>query len=508
MKLAIKKGWQQPKPKDDEIIAFLKPNTWDDHGFRTTFRLELVLPERVVEIGNVSIAFEGMPKGKKVTSIPDCDKLPEDFFSLGFGEEYYWNLKRLGDPIRECVLVGLRDLAYDIERFNALLLESDRDLEDTVIQKSLLRHNRREIVGRQLHRIAHGGVRFLGFELTVPVDFENLNDLTFNVQPESCPPSNVHAIIGSNGVGKTYLISEIVESVIDDYADVEIHSEDDKLEFLNVVLVAFSPFDWNTPFDETDDSRFGESDFKFVGLARPLAAEVEDDQDNKYSTENKSSVELREEFERYVEECKQGDKLSWLRAALTTLESDPVLSSNSAYLHASQAEKIDPVKLADEFSELSSGHKIVLLTIAALVAEVHEGTLVLVDEPENHLHPPLLSSFIRALSELLHDRNGLAVVGTHSPVVLQEIPRNCVWKIHRSGDLSTAERPLIETFGENVGVLTREVFGLQVKESGFYKMLSDAAGTCDTYEQVLEKFGGALGGEAKALVRALLANKE
>ena len=60
MKIAIKQGWQQPKPIEDETIAFLKPNTWDDHGFKTTFRLELILPERVVEIGNVSIAFEGM----------------------------------------------------------------------------------------------------------------------------------------------------------------------------------------------------------------------------------------------------------------------------------------------------------------------------------------------------------------------------------------------------------------------------------------------------------------
>ena len=128
MKIAIKKGWQQPKPIEDEIIAFLKPNTWDDHGFKTTFRLELILPERVVEIGNVSIAFEGMPKGKKVASIPNCDMLPEEFFSLGFGEKYYWNLKRLGDKIRESVLLGLRDLAYDIERFEGLLLESDKEL--------------------------------------------------------------------------------------------------------------------------------------------------------------------------------------------------------------------------------------------------------------------------------------------------------------------------------------------------------------------------------------------
>ena len=53
------------------------------------------------------------------------------------------------------------------------------------------------------------------------------------------------------------------------------------------------------------------------------------------------------------------------------------------------------------FNGLSSGHKIVLLTITKLVEMVSEKTLVILDEPELHLHPPLLSSFIRSLSHLL-----------------------------------------------------------------------------------------------------------
>ena len=109
------------------------------------------------------------------------------------------------------------------------------------------------------------------------------------------------------------------------------------------------------------------------------------------------------------------------------------------------------------FGNLSSGHKIVLLTITRLVETVEERTLVLLDEPEAHLHPPLLSAFVRALSDLLVNRNGVAIIATHSPVVLQEVPASCAWKIRRTGQAFPAERPDIETFGENVGVLTREV---------------------------------------------------
>ena len=78
---------------------------------------------------------------------------------------------------------------------------------------------------------------------------------------------------------------------------------------------------------------------------------------------------------------------------------------------------------------MSSGHKIILLTVVNLVNFVEEKTLVIMDEPEEHLHPPLVSAFIRALSELMSYRNGVAIIATHSPVIVQEVPRRCVWKI-------------------------------------------------------------------------------
>lgn len=505
MKFRVVKPWKKLTTDSDEILAVLITDKWDDHGFKTTFELEIMLPDGLTKkIGYVSIAYEGMKEGSTSSKIDrEFDELPPNYFSLGFKDTYYANLKQLGSEVLEEVLSGLRDLALDISRFDELVKDSSKN---PVIEESLLRHNKADNVRTQLHRIALGGPRFHGFTLNVPVGFENRSELTFSVQPGKCPSKNVHALIGTNGVGKTHQISEIINSVIGDGTPAEIDSEENELECLNVVLVAFSPFDWKASFAGADDLFTEKSRFSFIGLAKFKNAEA--GKNSEISIENKSHEELKEEFADYVEMCKQRGKLDWLRSALSKLESDPLLASNEAYLQAAQAVKIHSDRLAEEFSNLSSGHKIVLLTVAALAAEVDEGTLVLVDEPENHLHPPLLSSFIRALSELLYDRNGLAIVGTHSPVVLQEIPRDCVWKLYRSGDVATAERPRIETFGENVGVLTREVFGLQVRESGFYRMLTEAVAKAKSYEEVVEMFEGQLGGEAKALVRVLLASKE
>ena len=129
----------------------------------------------------------------------------------------------------------------------------------------------------------------------------------------------------------------------------------------------------------------------------------------------------------------------------------------------------------NRFERMSSGHAIVLLTMTRLVETVDEKTLVLMDEPESHLHPPLLSAFTRALSDLLNNRNGVAIIATHSPVVVQEVPRSCVWTMERSRAEGATNRPELETFGENVGVLTREIFGLEVTRSGFHHLLKLAA---------------------------------
>jgi predicted ATP-dependent endonuclease of OLD family len=128
-----------------------------------------------------------------------------------------------------------------------------------------------------------------------------------------------------------------------------------------------------------------------------------------------------------------------------------------------------------------------LLTVARLVETVSDRSLVLIDEPETHLHPPLLGSFIRAVSELLISQNGVAVIAPHSPVVLQEVPARCVSLISRSGQRIRVRRPTSETFAENVGTLTRKVFGLEVAQSGFYRMLKDAAEERD-FKDVIADF--------------------
>jgi predicted ATP-binding protein involved in virulence len=143
-----------------------------------------------------------------------------------------------------------------------------------------------------------------------------------------------------------------------------------------------------------------------------------------------------------------------------------------------------------------------------LVESVGEKTLVLIDEPESHLHPPLLSAFTRALSQLLSSENAVAIVATHSPVLLQEIPRQCAWILSRSRLISDVDRPSIETFGENIGVLTREVFKFEVSKSGFHALLAESVARGGGFAEIMDQYGRELGMEGQAILMSMIRSRD
>jgi predicted ATPase len=445
-----------------------------------------------------------MKEGQRRPEIPpEFDELDHRFFSLGQEDTYYGNLTSIGPEVRDLVLRGLKDIALDLELFG-------RALGEDVTGVSLLRSVGKSTVTGQFHRLSLGGARLSEFRFTYSAPENERSkalELGFVVKPESTPPTNIHVLIGRNGVGKTHLLNLMSRALADDNADAaavgkfESTAEAAGPEFFaNVVSFAFSAFDPFEPFPSRENvaSRL---QYTYIGLKRRGGS----DADGNAIGATKDYRDLADEFSLSVRQCRNGVRAQRWRTALQNLESDPIFATVEVASLASVDDDQVRRRAIEAFLPLSSGHKIVLLTITRLVESVEERTLVLLDEPEAHLHPPLLSAFIRSLSDLLTDRNGVAIVATHSPVVLQEVPRKCVWKLRRSGREIVIERPEMETFGENVGVLTGEVFGLEVTNSGFHKLLQDAASRTGYFEEASGMFQDQLGAEAKAILRSILA---
>lgn len=496
-------------PSSAQSQAYLITDEWDDWFTFSTLYSLIVFDEEGVrhDIGGVKIGQFQMHKEQRRPELPDTfDKLNEHFFSLGQDDSYYEDLSKLGDELRNQILASLRDVAADPELF-------ERAIEEEVTKTSLLRSVTPTSVRGQFRRLAHGGARLSRYEFSYKApkrvgSGQQSVVLSIKVEPESHPPTNIQVLIGRNGVGKTYLLDLMSRALVDggdSHKQVGVFISMDKDSeaplFANLVSVTFSAFDPFEPLPEQRDRTAGIK-YSYVGLKRSSDT-------GKGAGTPKSPDMLAREFVKSVRNCVKGPRGVRWRRALKVLEADPIFKEAEAAALANDGGDEEFEKSASSlFGKLSSGHKIVLLTITRLVETVEERTLVLLDEPEAHLHPPLLSAFIRALSDMLVNRNGVAIIATHSPVVLQEVPRSCVWMLRRTGHEATVERPEIETFGENVGILTREVFGLEVTNSGFHKLLQDAVEREADLGSVLNRFGNELGAEARAIARALLATRD
>lgn len=471
-----------------------------------------------VEVGSVKIARVSMTEQEGRSHPPaQFDQLGEEWFSIGQTENYYETLNSLGDEYRDWYLAALRDCARDLDR----LAQHEGE---PVLSQSLLRDIDRERVQNRFHRLATGNAALtpFAFKFTFPADPLSPDpppELAFRVTPGSHPPSNVHVLIGRNDVGKTRCFDLLSRTFLGLNArDGTPAGTLGPLEadafgllggghgFAGLVTVSFSPFDEYGPLVSASGTLAVR--YEYVGLIRAVAqstdaegaAEPAPEAQQQFTI--KGRRELCDEFVKSVEACRRGARRTRWSRALKVLEADPLFEEADVSAIAADG-LVDWQQQARRlFRNLSSGHCVVLLTISKLVELVEERSLVLIDEPEGHLHPPLLSAFVRALSDLLVDRNGVAIIATHSPVVLQEVPKSCVWILNRSGLSSRTDRPDTETFGENVGVLTREVFGLEVVRTGFHRLISEAA-EGRTYEEILDFFGGRLGAEGRGLARLL-----
>ena len=499
---------------DSDYTCQLIPNSWDDFGFRTTFECFLCrLSGEKIKLGHLRIAKQGMASGTPVLDNM-FTSLDDGYFSVGGDENYYKMIGELPEDVSKEYLAGIRDIVS-----NPLLQEVYAS--EPVMTKSLMRFTSMADVRVNYRLALTGHARPQAYSFVFQMDGSS-SELSFDVDPNTMPPSNIHVLIGRNGVGKTRLLAGMVDSLTDSHTETigikgkfKFNSPFPQLptppamtsEFLNLVVVSFSAFDRFMPMDERSHRGVSTVPYNYVGL-RKSAIEYSDQDKHKLTL--KTLDELASEFESSLMNVLAIQKTSRLwKEALATLQIDPQIAE-FCKVNATGEDWKSRGEMAREFTDLfeqmSAGHKIVFLTLARLVECVRDQSFVIIDEPETHLHPPLLGSLVRALSDLMKKRNAVALIATHSPVVLQEVPSSCVQVISRSGEEIVIRRPEDQTFAENVSVLTRRVFNLELTNSGFYALLCGAAKIRD-FEEVIEDFDNQVGSEGRALLRSFTAQK-
>lgn len=488
--------------------AYLLYDNWNDWRVYQT-QYYLVYFDKNLEkheIGSVKIAEKGLEpsrvieQGKRRATLPaKFKKLPKNYFSLAPDIEYYENIENLQS--KRNILKSLRDCAYDKEIYELYKKEN-------VMKESLMR----DIGSRKFNKyidMATGQAVQTPYNFTYYFPHTKLQ-MKIYVDPNSIPPTNIYTIIGSNGVGKTSLLTNIYKAAANNspkensnrYGRIDFKDDDEHVRFSKVVIISFNSFDNLSPLSKDDlevpVGIYGWNIYEEHKFKKNNIIETEEDTSN--YTDN--DIWPRRIFKQ-IRGCLYGAKKERMINALTELESDQLFKSFDIKSLLKLHENKLYSRIKSIYYSLSSGHRVIFLTIVHLINNIEEETLVLIDEPESHLHPPLLSSFIRTLSNILKNRNAISIIATHSPIVLQEVPRICVYQLIRSGNELKIVRPRIETFGENVQSLTQEVFGLEIMSTGFYQFITEIAqnSTYMSYEYIINKvFKNQIGTEGKAIL--------
>lgn len=469
-------------------VFVLTMDKWDDFGHEVQLHLKYIDAQgSETRVGTVKV-LQRTSDDKEPIAVASKTKLPAsfdelggEFISLGLEEDYYKNLHQLLGEHVGGVLSALRDISWQ----PALAA----DFEPTSAFRNAMMRENGAHRSRRFGRVWAEGEKAteqLSFNYSGVIDgAEEPIDVKIAFNGKDALPGRVVGIIGRNAVGKTRFLAKLGEDLAqisrtsaERLAEREGRFRGGRPLFTRIIAISYSAFDRfkRPPADAS-------SSYVYCGIRNDKGG--------------LSRISLVEAYRKNLSRIRERDLQSgWTKHMKT------ILGDLSGALTASLEEEISGSNQDDRaLSLLSSGQSILCHFVTALLAWIQPNTLVLFDEPETHLHPNAVASLFLVLTDILESFDSYAIVATHSPVVIQEIPAKRVLVFRRTGDVTVAEPLTLESFGESVTELTRHVFETIEVDSLYRRTLKELS-TDESAEEVMARFDRGLSLSAQAYLLA------
>ncbi|MGV0920880.1 AAA family ATPase [Empedobacter falsenii] len=449
------------EPPNNNCFVLIHNGGWNDFGnFSSYYLYYYTNDKKCLYIGNVKIIHKKVDNTKQVLK-DNFTLLSSDYCSLGQEYDYYDNLKSIFDKNFNSILWALKDSAFFpdvLEEFESLYY----------FKNSLIRYDENEQLLREIKfRLYDYNLKNLySFKYSFKPKFiDEPIDVHFDFDADRLIPSRIIAIIGKNGIGKTQLISTL---------PLDISKRNDKVFtpktplFSKVISVSYSVFD---SFEIPNKT----SDFNYVycGL-KDLNGESYSERRLKLRFHNSwKKINKNKRFEQWIN--------------LLTFFLDKELIEEFIVKESEYEDYIVDIKGFGSVSKkLSSGQSILLYIITEIVANIRYDSLLIYDEPETHLHPNAISQLVNAIHRLTEEFQSYCIFATHSPIIIRELLSNNVFIMEREGKVLSLRKPYSETFGENLTVITEDIFGNNEIPNQYKLILRKLVSTGKTYEEILK----------------------
>lgn len=463
---------------DDKPCFFLNSIVWDDYGHKTSFQLYYVNQDgNKSNVGKVKICKKN--ENKTLGVIPKSfTSLDLNYCSLGQDTSYYSNIKKvLGDDAK-AFLYAMRDAAV----FSRI---SDDFINDSGFRHSLLRDNSAD-TALNLGRYVLAGfdpndrVNFTyktqlayapDFDFNIKFDFGKINqEDNFN---------RVIAIIGENGVGKTSLLSNLAKSIANQQKNCFLPHYP---LFTKVVAASYSMFD---RFYDIDARAFN---FEYCGMHNNEGGLMKPEQlkeRHKHNAETINALNRGKSLIKFLGNILPDDMLE-------DLFKDDFEFKYDAY--------------EDYYGKMSSGQTMLTNLIIDITANVRSNCLIMIDEPEVHLHPNAITQIINVVNLVCERFSSCCIMATHSPLVIQSLLSRNVLIMERDIDGMPVVRQMrVESLGENLTTINEEVFSNGQSDKYYRRLIEKAVKGKKSTDEVLKELQN--GGLPMSLASYMLIDK-
>ncbi|MBU3175179.1 AAA family ATPase [Clostridium estertheticum] len=118
-------------------------------------------------------------------------------------------------------------------------------------------------------------------------------------------------------------------------------------------------------------------------------------------------------------------------------------------------------------TEMSSGEITMLFRLLPLITEIEDNSIIIIDEPETHLHPKWAQEFIGYLVDLFGDYKVHLILATHSPTIISDVPCECIIGLKKNGNKIKQYKPNDRTLGAASTEVLRDVFEIEESSSKY-----------------------------------------
>lgn len=481
-----------PDVKRPAIIFSPVNDSWNDFRFKCSYRYLIYFGNGRREIeGRVFLGFtsgseniEDSGQLSNQVEVVEASELP-DFFTLQGGmKDYRYFVNEHGTEDANRLLLALNDLVA-CRRFPKHAKLVDVAVKTEVFSLAFMRDSDRFFAfhnaGTLLDGLEEESFSRISTELSLSYDlagFPENHNLHLNFDTNSILPKRISVLIGRNGLGKSQALHTIVRSLVK--GDQRFSDRNYGRPMVSRLLAIATPGETvNTFPPERQNKRIkyrrlilnrsarAKASRGFCDLCVQLARSEELIGNNDRWRLFEDSIQFFSNIKNVV--IPLSKDISVAAGHVLRVNGKryvPLLKLNrggeQAKLEVQGAvvSNANPMMYIEgDIFPLSSGQLSFIKFIVQACLFVENGTLVLLDEPETHLHPNFISEFVKILDRLLKSTGSVALIATHSAYFVREVPRTqvLVFKGDSDGRVSI-QNPRLKTFGADVGMISYFVF--------------------------------------------------